>query len=387
MSHSCYRTGRAGAGAVLLLGLLVAAVGAVSAGRPRPLKLTQGRAERMGRYTGTIGGQAVTVELRWQQPDSVVGSFYYHRRGAAYGLTYQKSRSKAKALPLLVSNNQLSYYQPAGSWQLTSRPPSAVLAGSWTRPGHPALAFELHENYAGAVRYTRQTLLLTGGPSEPDPHGSRVPQYERTFLTLAQPTAVPGRLRRALASSPATRRHHMLAGREGDADAHVWMEVVLNDFGLFSYQTSYDALPFGGRHQSDLQSALFAVATGQPLTVASQLRPGYERPLRRLLSRHLLHDDDPYFDEVNKEHNNEWRWRNKQENPGQLVPLPDLEEPSADDLTLTAAGLEACYSPYSLFESPGGMLPSCTVLVPYRELRPLVRPGTPLARMLRARGL
>ena len=33
------------------------------------------------------------------------------------------------------------------------------------------------------------------------------------------------------------------------------------------------------------------------------------------------------------------------------------------------------------------MMPSYTVLSPYAELRPLVRPGTPLARMLAARGL
>ena len=38
---------------------------------------------------------------------------------------------------------------------------------------------------------------------------------------------------------------------------------------------------------------------GQNLTIASQLRPGYEWPLRRLLSTHLLHDDNPHFDEVN----------------------------------------------------------------------------------------
>lgn len=385
MSCPPYRPGRAGV--VVLVGLLIGAAGAVPATRPLPLKLTQGRPEHMGRYTGTIGGQAVTVELHWQRPDSVTGSFYYHRRGAVYDLTYQKPNSKTQPLKLLASSRQLSYYHPAGSWQLTSGPPGAVLAGSWVRPGRAALPFVLHENYVGAVRYVRQNLRLTGGPPEPDADRGRVPAYERTFLTLVQPTAVPGKLRRTLASSPALRRRQMLAGREGDADARVWIEVSLNDFGLFSYQTSYDALPFGGRHQSDLQSALFAVATGQPLTVASQLRPGYERPLRRLLSAHLLHDDDPYFDEVNKEHNNEWSWRNKQETPSQLVPLPDLEEDSADDLTLTAAGLEACYSPYSLFESPGGMLPSCTVLIPYRELRPLVRPSTPLARMLRARGL
>ncbi|WP_460585379.1 hypothetical protein [Hymenobacter arcticus] len=363
------------------------ATGAAPVARPRPLKLTEQRPEHAHRYTGTVGSQAVTVELRWQRPDSVMGGFYYHRRPNVYGLTYQKPRVKAKALALAVTGSPSNYYEPAGTWQFTSGPPGAVLAGSWVRPGQPAQAFVLHESYAGAVRYTLQNLLLTGGPPEPDPIRGRVLTYERTFLTLTQPAAVPGKLQRVLASSPAIRRRQMLAGRESDADAHVWLEVTLNDFGLFSYQISYDALPFGGQHQNDAQSALFAVATGQPLTVASQLRPGYERPLRRLLSAHLLHDDNPQFDEVNKEHNNEWRWRNKYENPSQLVPLPDLEEDSADDLTLTAAGLEATYSPFSLYESPGGMMPFYTVLIPYRELRPLVRPGTPLARMLWARGL
>ena len=49
-------------------------------------------------------------------------------------------------------------------------------------------------------------------------------------------------------------------------------------------------------------------------------------------------------------------------------------------MCLTWNGLEAAY------EGPAkcGMV---SVAVPYRELRPLVRPGTPLARMLAARGL
>jgi hypothetical protein len=269
---------------------------------PKPL-LTRGLPTHVSRYTGTIGGQLVTAELRWQRPDSVTGSFYYQKGSAVYSFNSTRRRAGAKAFVLTVARLSHNGYQgevPTGQWRLSSRLPSAVLAGTWTRPGHSALAFALHENYTGAVHYSIEELLLTGGEAAVD---APVPAYQRDFLILAQPTAVPTRLQRAFASSPATRRRQMLAGRESDADVHIWVEIPLNDFGLFCYQTSYDALPFGGRHQTDNQSTLYDVTTGQTLTIASQLRPGYERPLRRLLLRHLLHDATPELDEVNKEHN------------------------------------------------------------------------------------
>ena len=53
---------------------------------------------------------------------------------------------------------------------------------------------------------------------------------------------------------------------------------------------------------------------------------------------------------------------------------------------LTSEGLELTYWMGGLAEV-GSIYPDQTVLVPYRELRPLMRPGTLLARMLRARGL
>jgi hypothetical protein len=384
MTHARLCTSR-----VLVIVALFLSSLSILAGADVPSKplLTRNRPTHVSRYTGTIGGQLVTAELRWQRPDSVTGSFYYQKGSAVYSLTCTRRRVGAKAFVLTAARLLHNGYEgqlPTGQWRLSSRLPSAVVAGTWTRPGHPALPFALHENYAGSVHYGIEELLLTGGEASVD---DRIAKYQRNFLTLAQPTVVPARLQRAFASSPAARRRQMLAGRESDADVHVWVEIPLNDFGLFCYQTSYDALPFGGRHQTDNQSTLFDVATGQTLTIASQLRPGYERPLRRLLSRHLLHDATPELDEVNKEHNNAWSWRNKKENPSQLVPLPELETESADDLALTVEGLQASYSPYSLFDSPGGMIPTFSLTVPYRELRPLVRPGTLLARMLQARGM
>ncbi|RZJ92036.1 MAG: transposase [Hymenobacter sp.] len=56
-------------------------------------------------------------------------------------------------------------------------------------------------------------------------------------------------------------------------------------------------------------------------------------------------------------------------------------------LALIATGVEATYYRGTLSGESGPLEPCCPVLVPYAELRPLVRPGTPLARRLRARGL
>ncbi|GAA3980893.1 hypothetical protein [Hymenobacter antarcticus] len=177
----------------------------------------------------------------------------------------------------------------------------------------------------------------------------------------------------------------MLTDREADADVEKSVSVWLDDFGLLCFQHVYEAMPFGGRHQDSRERFLYDLTTGRALTIASQLRPGYATPLRRLLAAHLLHYDD--FDSVNRDKENEWGWRDVKENPSRLPPLPALNENSTDDLVLTVAGLEATYSPFSLFTIPGGMSSSYPVLIPYRELRPLVQPGTALARMGAARGL
>ena len=133
---------------------------------------------------------------------------------------------------------------------------------------------------------------------------------------------------------------------------------------------------------------------GRQLTVASQLRPGYEPRLKRLLKRHLLHDER--FDFVNKDHRASWGW---QDSTGQTITLPIL--PRADsqnkgdpsELALTSSGLEisyigsAIFTPRSQEDNLEFGRSTYTIGISYRELRPLVRPGTPLARMLQARGL
>jgi hypothetical protein len=54
--------------------------------------------------------------------------------------------------------------------------------------------------------------------------------------------------------------------------------------------------------------------------------------------------------------------------------------PYPDSFTLTPSGLCARYGDYASFAAN-------TITIPYAELRPLARPGTPLVRMLAARSM
>lgn len=73
-----------------------------------------------------------------------------------------------------------------------------------------------------------------------------------------------------------------------------------------------------------------------------------------------------------------WQWITAHGRREQLAVLPanDLDDyPWGDSFALTVQGLQVAYRRHSY-----------SALTPYPELRPLVRPGTPLARMPQARG-
>ncbi|MGI4821665.1 MAG: hypothetical protein ACRYFV_10700 [Janthinobacterium lividum] len=335
------------------------------------------------RYVGTVGGDSATAMLMWQRPDSVSGIFYYWKTGPGYDLGMLK-RHSAGPVVLQVGQN-FPATQPAGTWELASTS-GLVLTGTWVDSVGHRLPVRLRESYARAVRYEIQELTLTGGQPEPaDAEGS--PRYTQEYLQLLGAAAQRPALRHLQAPPLAARRQQMQANYSLDATTDCGIEVWLNDFNLLSYQTTYYAMPFGGRPQPGNESFLVDLTTGQQLSVASQLQLGYEPQLRRFLTDHLLHD--PNFDEINKGHEMAWAWQEDDDGKAvELVNLPKRAPNSLteDDLLLTGDGLLAMYSPVSLYTEPGVAVRGL-VLVPYSELRPLVRPGMPLARMLKARGM
>ena len=355
-----------------------------------PLQFVRGspasrRPRLVRRYVGMVGGQPATALLEWQNPDSITGYFYLHRRGPEYIL--QPLTTRAGRLALSVSREHPDFNN-VGEWRLPARP-DTVLAGTW-RTAAGMQPFRLRESYAGAVRLAIQTTHLQGGWSIAyevgDDGCGHVPEVSHDFLHLLAPAGVPAALRTVLSPTRAARWRTVRARREADAVVTYELTVRLNDFGLLSYQTDYLADPYGGRPQWEvIGSPLFDLSSGRAFSIGSQLRPGYRPALRRLIAWHLQHDAQFA--------GKEWKWAEK--HPARIVGdtayssslwlLRDLA-PLSSSCVLTSEGLELTYWTCSLSSNCMGSEHD-TVLIPYRGLCPLVRPGTPLARLLKARGL
>lgn len=323
---------------------------------------TEQRPVVVRRYVGTVGGQLATASLQWQTPDSAMGIFYLHRGGPEYSLTFSRPG-------LAEVYNDQGDEPDQGTWQLSTSVASSLLTGTWRR-GSQVQPLLLRESYAGALRYTFKGRTIFGDYRVPE-NCAYVPQMYHFLLMLPTPPA----LRASLAGSPGALRRRIWKdydANDGDATGNYKDEVRLNDFQLFSYQTSSYVRTYGGTPDVGTASWLFDLRTGEELDIESQLKPGYERALQQRLTWHFLHDPGLAADREAGVGD----WTDAEGGSTSLLDLPSDNEA----LTLTGAGLEAAYTPAPFNRQ-------VLILVPYRELRPLVRPGTPLASMLRARGL
>ena len=344
-----------------------------SAAPPPQPRFTERRQPAPRRYVGTVGGQPATAELSWPHPDSVSGRFYYWRGGAAYWLTSPEGRGTQE---LVVTLDSPGPAQASGQWRL-SRPPGPLLQGTWVTANGQQQPFVLREDYQGSARYE----LLTSTLTLPADEQQQAPVYSHDFVHLLGPAARRLPLRRAQCPPKAGRQRFVRDfPHDGDVFCNYNIDVTLNEFHLLGYRTWGVIDPFEGQNDWEVTYTLLDLTTGRKLILASQLRPGYARPLRRLLGAHLLASYAPQAvpDPLDAGFTPKWIMEH-----GRLILLAPLPGQDSDadiaygaGMGLTAQGLAVEYS-YG----------SDVLLLPYAELRPLVRPGTHLARMLRARGL
>ncbi|MGI4869609.1 MAG: hypothetical protein ACRYFX_00350 [Janthinobacterium lividum] len=358
---------------------------------PQPIRFVRTRPNPMPhRYQGLVGGEPATAELRWMRPDSVTGSFYQWQRGPEYQLAGYGSRRPPFVFTL--SSNYPDYGRTDGTWRLTG-PLGPMLRGVWVNAAGQRRPFVLRESYASGVRYEVQGLLLSGGKPESggiDGFACAVPSHSRDYLHLVLPPGSSPALRRWQAPPLAVRRRQLRAAYPQDSEGSSSIQVRLNDFGLLSYETDEYERPFGGQPDYEVLGTLLDLRTGQQLDPTNQLVARHRPALRRLVAHHLLHDAN--FDIINKDHYARWLWEEPDAPDAAADTTYSLSlwkqrrlAPLTNQAVLTAEGLELTYRMGDL--SDAGTAPDQTVLVPYAELRPLVRPGTPLARMLKARGL
>jgi hypothetical protein len=223
---------------------------------------------------------------------------------------------------------------------------------------------QLREDYTQAVRYELLRLAAHGNRCDALP-GRSEPYYSAEFVRLLGADSL--RLADWQSPPPAARRdsvRHWLR-HESCQQTSQQIDVTLNDYNLWSYNVRTEAYYYGTHPEHEQEGFIVDLRTSNEWLVEELLRPGTEPALLKLLAHHLRRD----YPEMNKP--DSWDWK--------TVP------PYPDSFTLTPTGLCARYGDYALADYAS--FAANTTTIPYAELRPLVRPGTPLARMLAARGM
>ncbi|MDO7884104.1 hypothetical protein [Hymenobacter cheonanensis] len=327
---------------------------------------TLARPLREHRYVGTLGGRVIVVQLS-VGAHSVAGSWYYRAGRQPHERSLTLRRQHGGLVVLAEEENPdapADADTTAAEWQLRW-PLGRVLAGQRRAVrGAGWLAAQLREDYSQAVPY--QLLRLTAhGNYCPEEPGRSQPYYSSQFIRVLSADSL--RLAQWQAPRPAARRDSLRRWLLSESCQQVsqTITVTLNDYGLLSYNEWMQGYYYGAHPEHDQTGFIIDLRTGREWLAEELLRPGTEPALRKLLARHLRHD----YPELNEDDN--WHWQT-------VPPLPG-------SFTLTPSGLCAGYGDYALAAYAASY--ANTTTIPYAELRPLVRPGTPLARMLRARGL
>ncbi len=242
--------------------------------------------------------------------------------------------------------------------------------------------FSLHKDYTHAqdrIAAVRYELLTENAevPCKPErEEGESQADYQtraegapsgcsQEFLHLLGPDTLRPALRLLQCPVPAKRRRLVHAAAEGCVHTEESLQVDYNAYGFLALREFNGNEALGAVHPSHSASAtVYDLRTGRALKLADIIRSGADTALSRLITHHLEQDEDITSDDFLT--------------LSKAAPLP------RNGLGMVEAGLVFQYTTYELVAYVYGM-PAVTV--PYAELLPLLRPNSPVAHMLRERGL
>lgn len=369
----------------LLIGLLLGAcqpdkpaeqsVAAASASPATQLILASYQGIR--RYTGQVGKYPVVMELIFS--DTIpMGTYYYQRHGEALNLRAERSTpGKPLLLREVIGDSLLA------TWHAT-QPAGPVLSGTWrSADGKRQLPFTLQEDYRGTVRYELEQFEGRGKQAADSVECGRpgviaTLELEVVHLLGIENDKVLQGIQQKLLPVPYPKLRAYVKGQVSDGigdcsevKQSAW--VTYNANNLLSVTLFEQTYYFGNAHPTHQSTPLtFDLRTGQQLRLQDFLRPGYEQPLRQLLTKRLLTDlsyGEFYQDEGGEVGQPFERWTDEEGRPQQLVPLPH------SGFQLTLAGIEFTWQEYEI--GPYVIGPQ-TVEISYAAMRPLLRPNSPL---------
>jgi hypothetical protein len=365
------------------------------------------------RYRGTLGNQRVTVELSIGQdgydadaPISCTGTCRFDGDPTRVHLLRSwQAVSALRPLQLLETDSGASATR-LGHWRAEG-PPGPVLRGTWVGLAGATFPFELREDYRAAdgslaaapyeevgeevmkvdtlfMRFPEWKARCAGPKVNPKVHCEPRATLHRSFLHFIGPDTLRPALAMLQCPPPAERQAQVLAAlremvggpdpdREYTSSVPLedseWQGVDFNRHGLLSWSTSsyYYLGGAHGGHRIALQ--VYDLNAGEFLSISDLLRPGAERVLCHLLTRHLAKEQRFPADAL----------RQTADYPGvTFAPLP------ASGFGLEEKGLVFQYGDYEIGGYADG---TNSMTIPWAELLPLLSPDSAVARMLRERGL
>lgn len=240
----------------------------------------------------------------------------------------------------------------------TDQPVGPLLTGTCRLDGH-LVPFRVREDYSDCLRYE----ILDELTGSPDREASSV---RRCYVhLLGADTLRPSRVR--LQCPPPARRQQaraVLAKRLGTQEQrNQYLDLSLNQADLFAYTLEErQEYNFSSHYGTTTHQVLYDLRTGQELRLLHQLRPGGQRRLQQLLTRQALADT------VGTRRRDCWR------NKDGMLPFP------AVGFAVTPEGLVARYGLTEADIEPHYYSQTLT----WEALRPLLRPASPLHRLLKA---
>ena len=338
---------------------------------PTPPQIETGVSRGYRRYRGTLNGQLLTVEFMTDEaPDSLdgmsrTGRYYFDRGGSPHSLRVLRHSGRASQLRLLeMESSEDDTTAQVAHW-LARQPVGPVLTGQRIdRRTGQRQPFTLREDYAGAVRYEVISEEIKGDTLWRDfGDGEVVHRYThigRQVVHLLGPDTLQPGLRRLQCQT--SRKRQTELRNEFDYSrsdrqiigVNAYVTIEYNGSNLLAIHT-FDRNDLGpGAGGDDVK--IYDLTTGHSHTIAEWLQPDKYRQFCQLL-RQLAQKDH-----------------------GELNPL---EKPvRLPELGLNADGV---YCTLGAMSPVAQVVAGKLLTIPFAQLAPYVRPGTPLARLVAER--
>jgi len=314
-------------------------------------------------FVGSIGQYPVHMTLRRGPGGELTGSYSYDGRGGSLALKGAVNAGGEFTLEEFDGAKQTGAFK--GTWREKEYEPEARLEGEWTKPGGGGeQSFTLYEELVAGPRVTEKHIKEQNKARgyEVDAAYPQVRGAEKFNLLVEQlVTRAVGDFKRSPGAKPPAD-----AGYLNALNVSYTLRLATDDVQSASF--TFSRLEHGMAHPAyEFRTVNYDAKAGREMALGELFRPGsnYLQKISAAAVARLRMINQEYPD-----------------GPGTYLGDPEyVENASAKEKnyrnwTLTQRGLVVTFEPYQVGPFAAG---SPSVLIPYSELRGVLKPGGPLA--------